>query len=313
MPNINAGVPDVTAGRVPVIVNRHGGTAGRLGDRLRPALDEAFAAAGVAADIHLVEGADIREHVRAHRDAPLVVVGGGDGTLGCAATELAGGSTVLGILPLGTHNHLALALGLPAELSDAVALFADPPIRAIDLVRVNDRCFVNNASIGLYPAMVEERDATRDRHGVPKWIAAIPASMTALRRLRHHRLRLHHDGGAVAVATPMLFVGNNRYSLEPGHLGERAVLDRGRMSVLAIASHRRWSLVGFALRTLAGRVDMAADFAEVAETAAMTVEGRSRHVRIALDGEVVSLAMPLRFETLPGGLRVVAPPSVATA
>ena len=58
---------------------------------------------------------------------------------------------------------------------------------------------------------------------------------------------------------------------------------------------------------------MAADFAEVAETATMTVEGRSRHVRVALDGEVVRLAMPLRFETLPRGLRVVAPLSPSAA
>ena len=64
---------------IPVIVNRNGGTAGRLGDGLRPALEQAFAAAGLAADIHLIAGEAIRETVRAHRDAPLVVVGGGDG------------------------------------------------------------------------------------------------------------------------------------------------------------------------------------------------------------------------------------------
>ena len=310
-------MPEMTDERrrasIPVIVNRHGGTAGRLGDRLRPMLEDAFAAAGLAADIFLVEGKDIRGTVRAHRDSPLVVVGGGDGTLGCAATELAGGTAALGILPLGTHNHLAQALGLPAALTDAVTLFVDPAIRAIDIVRVNGHCFVNNASVGLYPAMVEEREAARARHGLPKWIAAIPASMTALRRLRHHRLRLRHDGGAVDVATPLLFVGNNRYSLQAGHIGERAALDHGTMSVLAIASHRRLALIGFALRTLAGRIDMASDVAEVADTAAMTIEGRSRHVRIALDGEVMRLSMPLRFETMAGGLRVVAPLSVTTA
>ena len=313
MPNINAGVHDMTSDAIPVIVNHHGGTAGRLGDRLRPMLVDAFAAAGLAADIRLVEGRDIRDAVRAHRDAPLVVVGGGDGTLGCAADELVGGKAALGILPLGTRNHLALALDIPGDVTEAVRLFVDASIRAIDIVRVNGRGFINNASIGLYPAMVEERDATRDRHGVPKWIAAIPASLTALRRLRHHRLRLRHDGGDVVVATPMLFVGNNRYLLEPGRLGERPVLDSGRMSVLAIASHRRLALVGFALRTLVGRTDLATDFAEVVETATMTVEGRSRHVRIALDGEVARLTMPLRFETLAGGLRVVAPLSAATA
>ena len=298
---------------IPVIVNRNSGTAGKMGDGLRPALEEAFAAAGLTATIELVEGEGIRDAIRAHLDAPIVVVGGGDGTLSCAANALAGTTAALGILPLGTLNHLALALGIPPSLPDAVALFRDAPIRAIDVVRVNGRVFINNASIGLYPAMVEERDATRDRHGVPKWLAAIPASLSAIRRLRHHRLRLNHDSGDVTVATPMLFVGNNRYSLEVGRLGERAVLDHGTMSVLAIASHRRLALIGFAVRTLVGRVDMQADFAEVAETAAMTVEGRSRHVRIAMDGEVVRMAMPLRFETVAGGLRVVAPLSAATA
>ncbi|WP_375395915.1 diacylglycerol/lipid kinase family protein [uncultured Sphingomonas sp.] len=298
---------------IPVIVNRHGGAAGRLGNRLRPALEDAFAAAGLAADIQLIEGKDIPAAVRARRDSPLVVVGGGDGTLGCAANELAGGPAALGILPLGTRNHLALALDVPAMLPDAVKLFADPQVRAIDIVRVNGRAFVNNASIGFYPVMVEGRDARREGHSVPKWVAAIPASVDALRRLRHHRLRLSHDAGDNAVVTPMLFVGNNRYSLEAGRIGKRNALDKGMMSVFAVASHRRLALIGFALRTLVGRADMAADFAELTETATLTVEGRSRHVRIALDGEVTRLRMPLRFEMLAGGLRVVAPLSVATA
>ncbi|WP_174285873.1 diacylglycerol kinase family protein [Sphingomonas bacterium] len=304
---------ETASGPIPVVVNRHGGTAGKLGDRLRPWLEEAFAAAGLTAAIHLVDGEDIPAAVRKHRDARLIVVGGGDGTLGCAANELAGRDTALGILPLGTHNHLAGALGIPTALSDAVKLFADPAIRAIDIVRVNGRAFVNNASIGFYPVMVEGRDARRELHSVPKWVAAIPAGIDALRRLRHHRLRLSHDAGDHAVATPMLFVGNNRYSLEAGQLGKRNALDKGMMSVFAVASHRRLALIGFALRTLVGRADMAADFAELTETATLTVEGRSRHVRIALDGEVTRLRMPLRFETLAGGLRVVAPLSVASA
>lgn len=298
---------------IPVIVNRHGGTAGRLGDRLRPTLEAAFAEAGLPADLHLLTGDAIRDAVRAHRDAPLVVVGGGDGTLGCAAGALVGGAAALGILPLGTRNHLAGALGLPTALPEAVALFADPAMRAIDVVRVNGHVFVNNASIGLYPVMVEERDAARERHGLPKWIAAIPASVDALRRLRHHRLRLRLGSDETVVATPMLFVGNNRYSLARGRIGQRIVLDAGTMSVFAIASRDRRALLGFALRALVGRADMARDFAAVAETPVLTVEGHARTVRIALDGEVIRLPMPLRFETLAGGLRVVAPLSPPAA
>ena len=295
------------AAAIPVIVNRSGGTAAARGDALRGELEAAFGAVGLAIDLHLVDGASVVDAVREARAAPIVVVGGGDGTLGGAADVIAGTDTALGILPLGTRNHLAGDLDIPADLTDAAKVIAAGNRRRIDLARVNDRAFVNNASVGLYPDMVERREAGQQRAGLPKWLAALPASIAALRRLRHHRMRLSWPGGGESVVTPMLFVGNNHYGLGRGEVGSRDALDDGKLSVYAVASRRRLALIGFAMRAMVGGADMARDFAAIGDVAELDVEGSSRDIRIALDGEVTHLAMPLRFRIEPRALSVVAP------
>ena len=79
---------------------------------------------GIDAKIELIDGGDceVRAKAIAERGDPLLVVGGGDGTIGAAASALVGSTTMLGILPLGTLNHFARDLGLPADLGQAGTL-----------------------------------------------------------------------------------------------------------------------------------------------------------------------------------------------
>ena len=292
----------MTPGAIPVLINRDGGAARTKGDTLEAELRAAFDGAGVAIDLRLLPGREIAAAVRASRDAPLIVVGGGDGTLGTAAGELAGGAA-LGILPVGTRNHLARALAIPLDLPAAARLIAQRPLRRIDLARVNGRAFVNNAAVGFYPDLVRERE----KRDLPKLLATVPATFAVLKRLRHHRLCLTVDGNKQHIATPLLFVGNNRYSLDAGRLGQRQALDDGVLSVFAIAAQRRRHLVGFALRTLVGRANPERDFAAISDAPALSVTGHARSVLVALDGEVARMAFPLRFAVEPSALTVVAP------
>lgn len=259
----------------------------------------------------MVAGCDMATAVAAQAGQPLVVVGGGDGTLGCAAGALveAGSQATLGILPLGTRNHLAGELNLPADLAAVARLIADGPRRRIDVGRVNGHHFVNNASIGFYPEMVQRREALQRRAHLPKWLANVPAAWTTLKRARHHRLRLTLDGERTPVRTPLLFVGNNRYLLDRRSLGRRERLDEGVLSLFAVGPRHRVGLVGLALRTLVGRVDEDTDYAALGATRAFTVRLRRDHKAVALDGEVVRIAGPLRFECLPQALEVAAPPA----
>ena len=295
------------SGPVPVLINAGGGTAARMGDTLGPTVSAAFDRAGLTIDLHLIDGCDMQEAVAKRAHLPVVVVGGGDGTIGCAAGEVRKGKAALGILPLGTRNHLARELDIPLDLDEAAQVIAKADTRQIDVARVNDHLFINNASIGLYPAMVREREDEQEAHGLPKWIAAIPASWTALKRLRHHTLRLRAPGATREVRTPMLFVGNNHYSLEAGRIGKRDALNDGRLSVFALASHGRAALIGFALRAAIGKVKRQEDFAAIGDVPELTVTGRSDDVDIALDGEVRTLALPLEFRIDPAALTVIAP------
>lgn len=295
--------------KIPVFVNAGGGTAASKGEKLRDELETAFAEAGAGIDLALLKGGELSDAVRERAGDPLVVVGGGDGTLGCAAQALVdhGGAT-LGILALGTHNHLAKELGIPADLKEAAKLIVARTTRRIDLARVNGRVFVNNASVGFYPLLVRERETRQDRHGLPKWLANIPAAREALRRLPQHRLHLELPDGARDVTTPMLFVGNNRYAMDAGNVGQREALDAGVMSLFAVSARSSGALVGVVLRTLIGRADEKRDFAAVGEAQRFTVDDGSSDREIALDGEVVELDMPLEFTIEPGALEVVAPP-----
>jgi diacylglycerol kinase family enzyme len=292
---------------VPVLINAGGGTAASKGDKLEAEVRAAFAGARIDIDLLLLDGRDIQAAATRYAHLALVVVGGGDGTLGCAAGALIEGKAALGILPLGTRNHLARELDVPLDLPGAARLIAKGFRRRIDVARVNGRLFVNNASIGIYPELVRERDARQERLNLPKSLAAIPAAWAALKRMRHHRLRLHSPQGEREIVTPMLFVGNNHYALEAGQLGKRSALDDGLLSVFAVAARRRRALLGFALRTLAGRADPAEDFAALGDVPQLTVTGRSHHIDVALDGEVEELRMPLKFTIDRRALTVVAP------
>lgn len=289
---------------LPVIVNAGGGAAKRAGDKLEAELTEAFAGAGIAAEVQLVPGnrvaAALKKALKSH---DRVAVGGGDGTIGGAALVVAEAGATLGVLPLGTRNHLARQLNVGPELDKAIAAIASGRSRQIDIGRIGKRSFVNNVSIGLYPTLVRLRDDAP----LPKAIANIPAAWTSLKRLRHHRLRVTIDGAAETIRTPMLFVGNNIYSLEPGALGERRNLTDGKLGVYAVAAKSRLGLIAFAVSALRGRIDYERDFAQLTACDTLGIDAHAGSIDVALDGEPVRIVTPFEIEVMPRALKVFAP------
>ncbi|CAM3032679.1 DAGKc domain-containing protein [Sphingomonas antarctica] len=289
---------------LPVIVNAGGGAAAKAGDKLETQLAEAFAKAGIDAEIMLVRGEEISATLdRVLKSHGRVAIGGGDGTIGSAALAVSEAGATMGVLPLGTRNHLARQLGVGPELDKAVAAIAAGRTREIDIGRIADRGFVNNVSIGLYPKVVRLRDDAP----LPKAIANFPAAWTSLKRLRHHRLRVIADGTAETIRTPMLFIGNNVYSLEPGSLGQRENLEGGKLGVYAVAAKSRLGLIGFAISALRGRIDYERDFAQLTACRTLEINAHAGSLDVAIDGEPVRLPTPIKLEIVPRALKVFAP------
>ena len=295
--------------KVRVIVNRGGGTLGEEGEEERR-IRAAFDAQGVDVDVRMTDPADIFEAFRDAAAAPgldAVVAGGGDGTVSCAAGHLAGRGRPLGILPMGTLNHLARDAGIPADLEAAVAAIAGGRTRAIDVAEVNGRVFVNNSSVGLYPQMVRLREAQQERSGRSKRLAMLSASLASLRHFRRHRLWISASGLEAPVRTPLLFVGNNRYRVNLFALGRRERLDEGVLCIYAIRANGRAHLFWAGIRGIFGRLDQQRDFV-TAYVGEAEISSDRPALTVSADGETLLLETPLSYRIRPKALTLIVPP-----
>lgn len=294
--------------RAPVLLNRDGGAFSRdpaLGDQVERSLKNA----GLDVEVELLSGPDCADRCRAiaKRGDPLLIVGGGDGTIGTAASAVVGSQTKLGILPLGTLNHFARDLGIPETLDDAARLIASGSDRHVDVGEMNGRIFINNSAIGLYPLMVIDRDLQQKRFGRSKRAAMVIASLKTLLRFNHHRLTLTvNDERTGRVDTPLLFVGNNEYRIDIGAPGRRARLDQGELCVLVMRKKTRRGFLAASVRALFGRSE-SDDMVRLDDVERLRVEAPRKQLAVSLDGEIIRLRPPLDYRILKRKLVVIAP------
>ena len=234
-----------------------------------------------------------------------VAAGGGDGTVNAVAGAVAGTNTALGVIPMGTLNHFAKDAGIPLNLEDAVRNFFIGQIVKVDVGEVNDRVFVNNSGIGVYPHLVRQREE-QQRHGHAKWLAFVLAVSSVLRRYSRLRVKLHmSEADALARLTPFLFVGNNKYEIAGLEIGRRMSLTSGRLWVCTAPRADRRNLIGMAWRTLTGTVNN--DELNAIEVEEIWVEPRTPWINVSTDGEVSLMAAPLHYRIRPGTPGVVLP------
>jgi diacylglycerol kinase family enzyme len=291
-----------------VLLNRGGGAIA-ADDTIPDKVAAALSNAGVEAKVELIEGGDceVRCGAIAERGDPLVIVGGGDGTVSAAVSGLAGSDTLLGILPLGTLNHFARDAGIPLTLDQAAQLIADRPERRVDVAEMNGSLFINNSAIGLYPLMVIDRDLQRVRLGRSKRLAMIVASLRTLARFNHQRLTLTvNEEEKSRLDTPLLFVGNNDYRLDLRAPGRRESLEDGELCVMVMRKKTRLGLIAASVRALfdLSRPD---DMVRVDGVERLRVASRRSQLAVSLDGEVVSAATPLEYRIRKRALRLIAP------
>lgn len=269
---------------------------------------EAFASAGISVSISLLAANRIAPAVREAMACGVeaVAVGGGDGTLGAAAGVLSGGRVPLGVLPLGTRNHFARDLGIPADLGAAARTIAAGRTSVIDVGEVNGRVFLNNSSIGLYPELVEGREALRSSTGASSWPATLRSALGVLHRFSRLRVTLQAAGERRSLRTPFVFVGNNAYELRLLELGRRRALDRGELIVYVARHETRLSLLRLALLGMAGRLEQDRDFKSLV-VADLEIAARRPWLRVGVDGEVARMAPPVRYRILPRALQVFVP------
>lgn len=240
------------------------------------------------------------------RGCGTIVAGGGDGTVNAIASLVAGTGVTLGVLPLGTLNHFAKDLGIPLDPAGSVEVLSGGYTRLVDLGEVNGTIFVNNSSLGLYPHIVRSRERQQQRLGRSKWVALAWATLSMLGRYPILDVHVEADGREIVTRTPLIFIGNNEYSIEGLTIGTRERLADGRICLYLPREVGKATLFWFALRALLGRLREADRF-DATCVRELTIETSRRSIHVAIDGEVVTMTPPLVYRSLPGALRVLAP------
>jgi diacylglycerol kinase family enzyme len=296
--------------RVTAIVNESGGTASAPGDQsIVDRVREAFGKQGIEADVRTVapKGLSAQFDEAAKAGADIIVAGGGDGTISCAAGAAVRAGVTLGVLPLGTLNHFARDAGIPVDLDGAVAVIAAGHSKPVDVAEVNGRIFINNSSIGLYPMMVGEREAQQKSLGRSKRLAMLVASMRSLRHFRRHLLTIKVAGQKAPILTPLLFVGNNRYETNLLRMGKRLRIDGDELCLYAVLAQSPLHLIGLALRGIFGRLKQQHDFVSLDSIEEAEIGAHSPSLDVSTDGETELMETPLRYRIRPGALRLLVP------
>jgi diacylglycerol kinase family enzyme len=238
------------------------------------------------------------------RGAEVIGMAGGDGSQALVATVAARHDVAHVCIPAGTRNHFALDLGLDREdVLGALDAFTDGVERRIDLARVNDRVFVNNASLGVY-ARVVQSEAYRDAK-LETWVAMLPDLLGP--DAEPIDLRFTTPEGAGYDDAPLILVSNDPYRLLGGlaGAGTRERIDTGQLGVVAARVRTPADVSRLVALELAGQVRRFPGL--LAWTAPSFEVDSDGPIEVGLDGEALVLDPPLRFASLPGALRVRLP------
>jgi len=292
-----------------VVMNR---ASGRNRSREESARIEALIRERTDLDLHVLDPDDMARAVeKAVADGQgMVVAAGGDGTISLVCGFLAGTSTKLGVLPLGTFNFFARSLGIPEDVESAIDVLTQGRDRPITLGRINDRIFINNASLGAYAAVLEARESIYDRWGrsrVAAYWSVIVAMLTLYRSLK---LTVTVDGERHRVRSPMAFFAVRPYQLREYGLAGHEEIEAGKLALYLAPDDNRAVLLWRTLKILLRAVEPGADY-RLFTGHEIVVETTSSHHTVAHDGERDVMKSPYRVSTLPDAVTVVVPADTA--
>ena len=242
---------------------------------------------------------------RAARGVKLFIAAGGDGTVHHVVQAVAGTEAILAVIPAGTYNHFARDLGIPLDWQSALDVAINGDTRQIDAARINDRYFINNVSLGLYPEMVARREE-RGRD-YPRWKARLYALYRTLRKYPHVTLNVETESQQDIVRTHVFMVSNNSYDLERfGVEAPREKLTEGKLTVYWLSHRSRLQMARIVGRYMAGRVREIPGFTSF-RTTLMRVQSTRPRIKVGIDGELFTLETPLTIVSVPQSVTVRVP------
>ncbi len=276
-------------------------------------IERLFADRGQKARVQTIAGGDNIAEVLAKAGGPgvkCVVAAGGDGTICGVVDALVDTGMELGVIPLGTFNYFARSFDIPQEVAPAIDVICAGLSRPINVGSVNDTIFLNNASLGLYAAILKRREGIYRRWGRSR-LAAYWSVLSAMATVyRPLTMRVMIDGEHLRAKSPMIFVAASAYQLDEfGIEGAQAIRD-GTFAVLLAPNCGRMMLIWKAMLIAFRGVQKDRDFTLLTGKH-IVVETHRRAALVARDGERETMEGPFEFRLIENAIRLRVPQDVA--
>lgn len=282
----------------------------------RAAMEEILAREGRAYRIHLIE--DPRRIAETARKAveeakargEVVVAVGGDGTISAVANAVLGSGCAFGALPQGTFNYFGRTHGISENVEESLHALLNAQPQPAQVGLLNGRLFLVNASVGLYPQLLEDREAFKQQYGRSRLVALWSGLVTLFHHHRQLRITLEQGGQARNLRTPTLVIGNNPLQMEQIGIPLAEDIRSGQLAAIAVKPVGVLGMLWLVIRGALGKLGDAENVISFSFTRLVVKPSslyRSRRVKAAIDGETIWVTAPLEFKVSPVPLLLMKP------
>ena len=295
---------------IVAVLNRDGGTLRTMDlDAFRAQLVAAFSAHGHTVECQISPGRRVEAALRAaaaRGDVDAILAAGGDGTVSTAAGIAFAANKPLAVLPAGTMNLFARALGLPLDLSEALQSIAAGTVQSVDIATANKQPFVHQFGVGIHARLVRIREGMTYRSRIGKMLASLRAIGAAAVRPPRFEVELRTSNGVERQWASGVAISNN--PLGDGHIPHADRLDAGLLGIYIAAPMTTPALLRLAVDVLRGTWrDSPMVSEQEVEAVTLSFPRQKLGAVAVVDGELIKLQQKVEIRLHAGALQVLQP------
>ncbi|MBA3535516.1 MAG: NAD(+)/NADH kinase [Tatlockia sp.] len=265
----------------------------------KPYLDK-FNEVGISYDLYKTNPKNLSSTIKkCISKYKIILIGGGDGSIRTAAQYCAKTSIKLGVLALGTMNHLAKELSLPQSPEGMVEAIKNQSTVVIDLAEVNGLIFMNNSSVGFYPKFAKKRDGYSKFYN--KWLSYIPSFIESFKNHEVFTITIKSKKINCSLTTSFLMVSNNLYSLKFPFTIQR---DSFKKSILGLYYFKQGKINLYKIFRSLFNNQKSFEILKSKDPLELHFS-KQQEINISLDGDTLRVQTPLHYKSLPKSLTIL--------
>ncbi len=246
----------------------------------------------------------------AKKDGSIIVASGGDGTVNMVVGFCSELGVPMGIIPMGTFNFFARDIGIPTDLDEAISLLMNGQVKSAAIGKVGEQTFLVHVGVGLYADIIRNREKDKSRFGRFRIVALVSSFWSLLTTTKTYNVVIETETEKLRRKTLNVFVGNNVLQLEKIGLTAAKELPADHLSIIILKPLSVPKRIRLALLGLFKNMKLEPQI-ERLSAKSFTLETSHKHLKAAVDGELMSLTSPLEFVCLSKGVQIILPEKVS--